>query len=327
MIMDEWSDYVKAVREARDQRPRPEPTPLGSAYQKKTKRMRRKNDIYSQPSGHKNLSTGSPFNNKTQRAGTDRLRFEEDVDPASIDLSSFEVQDDLERRLWNSKDQLRPLFRQYMMKIAMDFIDSMDLPVKVTDIKLTGSIANFNWSQFSDVDLHIIVDMSQYGTDEELVRGFFDGKRIAWNQNHNIKLAGYDVELYIEGKDDLHVSTGMYSVLRDEWITKPEQQKQTIEYDLVQQKAAALMDMVESAEQMLSREDYKAAHLFADKLKEKIRNMRSCGLEKGGAFSPENLAFKVLRRNGYLAMLSDVKNRAYDGLHSHEAKGGIKVKI
>lgn len=325
--MEDWNDYIRTVREARDQRPKPEPTPLGSKYQKKTKGMRRRNDIYSSPAGHKNLNTGAPFNNKTQRAGTDRLRFEEDVDPESIDLDSFKIQDDLERRLWDNKDKLKPLIRQYMMKIAMDFIDSLDLEIKVIDVKLTGSIANYNWSKFSDVDLHIVVDMSEYGEDEELVRGYFDGKRIAWNQNHNIKLAGYDVELYIEGVDDVHIATGMYSVLNDDWIVKPKREQHEIEEDLVKQKAAYLMDLVDAAELMLSREDYRAAHAMAEKLKEKIRNMRKCGLEQGGAYSPENLAFKVLRRNGYLASLSDVKNRAYDGMRTYKSGGGIVVRV
>jgi len=325
--MDEWNDYVKAVREARA--PRKEPTPFKSAYQKKTKGMRKKNDITAQSkktTGHKNLDSGTPFNSPTQPAGTDRLRFE-DVDPESIELDSFEIRDDLERRIWNSKDHLKPLFRQYMMKVALDFIDGLDIPVKVKDIKLTGSIANFNWSKFSDIDLHVVVDLEDYGEDEEIVRGFFDGKRIAWNNTHNIKLAGYDVELYIEGADDLHISTGMYSVLNKEWIVKPERQAQTFDKDLVRQKAAGLMDMIDASEVSLSREDYKAAFTMADRLKDKIRRMRKCGLEKSGAYSAENLAFKVMRRNGYLEKLSDVKNRAYDGLHTVSKAGGIRIKI
>lgn len=327
MNMQDWNDYVKTLREARDQRAKPEqPLTKMGKYQIKTKRMRKKNDIYSTKAGHKNLSSGAPYNNKTQQAGTDLLRFE-DVDPESIDLDSFEIQDDLERSLWNSKDKLKPLMRQHMMKVALDFIDSLDLKVNILDIKLTGSIANYNWSKYSDVDLHIVVDMSEYGESEELVRGYFDGKRIVWNQNHNIKLAGYDVELYIEGANDVHIATGMYSVMKDAWIVKPKRIDATIEEDLVRQKAAYLMDLVDSAEIMLSREDHEAAYKLSEKLKEKIRNMRRCGLEKAGAYSPENLAFKVLRRTGYLGMLSDIKNRAYDGLHTPKEGGGIVVKI
>lgn len=319
--MEDWNDFKRMIREVA------EPTPFKSAAQKRYKKLRKKNDIYSSPAGHKNLSSGSPFSGKTQRAGTDRLRFEEEVDPSSIDLSSFEIQDDLERNLWSAKDELKPLMREYMLKIALDFIESLDIPVKVTDIRLTGSIANFNWSKYSDVDLHIIVDFSDYGDEEELVRGYFDGKRIVWNNNHDIKLAGYDVELYVEGDDDVHISTGMYSVIHNKWLTKPTKEEKAIEYDLIRQKAAGLMDMIEAAQETLQRKDYKAAHLFSEKLKEKIRNMRKCGLEKAGAYSVENLSFKVLRRNGYLGMLSDVKNKAYDGLHTHDPQGGIVIKV
>ncbi len=325
--MKEWKNYIEDLREARA--PRKEPTPFKSAYQKKTKGMRKRNDITAQSkktTGHKNLDTGAPFNSPTQPAGTDRLRFE-DVDPDSIEVDSFEIKDDLERKIWNSKDHLKPLFREYMMKIALDFIDGLGIPVKVQDVKLTGSIANYNWSKYSDIDLHIVVDFSDYGEDEEIVRGFFDGKRIAWNNDHNIKLAGYDVEMYVEGDDDLHISTGMYSVLNEKWLTKPTREDKAFDADLVRQKAAALMDMIDASQEALSRKDYKAAFLIADKLKDKIRRMRKCGLEKSGAYSAENLAFKVLRRNGYLEKLSNVKTRAYDGQHSTASGGGIRIKI
>ncbi len=328
MSMEDWNDFKKAIREARvDQRPKTEPTPFKSPYQKKTKAMRRRNDIYSTKAGHKNLSTGAPFNNKTQQAGTDRLRFE-DVDPSSIELDSFQIQDDLERRLWNDEDELKPLIRQHLMKIAMDFIENLELAVKVKDIKLTGSIANYNWSKYSDIDLHIVVDFSDYADNEDLVRGYFDGKRIAWNQSHDIKVLGYDVEMYVEGDDDVHISTGMYSILRDEWIIRPERKAEKFDGDLVKQKAAYLMDMVDAAKMVLDRDDHKAAYAMAGKLKERISRMRKCGLEKGGAYSVENLAFKVLRRNGYLGKLSDIKNDAYDNMHTVKTTGkGIKVKI
>ena len=327
--MEDWNDFKKTIRESRDQRPKPERSQLTDPYQQKVKRQRADNDITVQSNktaGHKNLKSGAPFNNKTQRAGTDSLRFE-DVDPESINLDSFEIQDDLERRIWDDKDQLKPLLREYMMKIAMDFIESLELDVNVLDVKLTGSIANYNWSKFSDVDLHIVVDLSEYGDDEELVRGYFDGKRIAWNNKHSIKLAGYDVELYIEGDDDIHIATGMYSVLRDDWIVKPNREEKVIEKDLIRQKAAYLMDLIDASELALSRKDYRAAHAMADKLKIKIRNMRKCGLEKAGAYSPENLAFKVLRRNGYLELLSNVRDQAYDGIHTYKSGGGIVVRV
>ncbi len=42
-------------------------------------------------------------------------------------------------------------------------------------------------------------------------------------------------------------------------------------------------------------------------LKEKIKKMRKAGLDKKGEYSVENLAFKVLRNNGYLEKLGELK--------------------
>ena len=49
-----------------------------------------------------------------------------------------------------------------------------------------------------------------------------------------------------------------------------------------------------------------------DKLKNKLKKFRSAGLEKGGEYSYENLAFKFLRRNGYIKKLFELKNRLVD---------------
>ena len=76
LIVENWRKHLNEQRQ-RDQRPRKEPTPFKSKAQKKYKKKRKKNDIYSTISGHKNLKTGAPFTTKPRRSGTDRLRFEE----------------------------------------------------------------------------------------------------------------------------------------------------------------------------------------------------------------------------------------------------------
>ena len=47
-------------------------------------------------------------------------------------------------------------------------------------------------------------------------------------------------------------------------------------------------------------------------ISEKIKKMRQSGLDSGGEFSVENIVFKVLRRNGMLDRLYDIKTVAYD---------------
>ena len=54
-------------------------------------------------------------------------------------------------------------------------------------------------------------------------------------------------------------------------------------------------------------------HRFGVRLKEKIRRLRLVGLESPlREFSPENIAFKILRRDGTLEKLSNMKYNVYD---------------
>jgi hypothetical protein len=76
------------------------------------------------------------------------------------------------------------------------------------------------------------------------------------------------------------------------------------------------MDQVDRVEKLIDDGKYEEAEKYADKLKEKIQKMRKAGLETIGAYSVENLAFKVLRRTDYLGKLSDAKRKAYDSMLS-----------
>ena len=163
--MDKWIQYLN---EARDQRPQPEPTPFKSKAQKQYKSLRRKNDIYSTTAGHKNLKSGAPFDNKTKRAGTDNLRFEE------VDPESFEKKSDLHPKFWMA-GRLKPRISKRLMKIVQGFIDGLDMPapIDIEDIVLTGSLANYNWSKYSDVDLHVVVDFTKIDFNRRLVKKLF----------------------------------------------------------------------------------------------------------------------------------------------------------
>lgn len=296
-----WQDFVNSIREAG------EPTPFKSKAQKRYKALRKKNDIYSSPAGHKNLSSGAPYDNKTKRAGTDRLRFEEEVEP-----ESFDIHDNLEPRLWKGEN-LRASIATRLQKIAQDFIDGLSIEVDVEDITLTGSLANYNWSNYSDVDLHIIVDFGAIDSQRALVKAYFDNARAKWNTKHSIKIKGYDVEIYVEDSREQHLSSGVYSILNNEWIRKPKRYESSIDFLAARQKADDIETRVNMVRNLITTKSYKTAMIRIEKLKFKIRNMRAAGLEsKKQEFSTENIAFKILRRNGTLDMLEDLKNEVYD---------------
>jgi len=242
----------------------------------------------------------------------------EQNDPEDVDLSSFDFHDELNKDFWNQEDdKLDPEIRQKLIAIANDFWDSLEVgDTEYDDITFTGSLAAHNYSQFSDVDLHILVDFSEVDDKVDLVREYFNAMKSIWNRLHDILIKGYEVEIYVQDINDPHEAQGLYSILNDEWIKKPVLDKQDFDKDNVKKKAAGLMDQIDRLEPLIKEGKYEEAEKYADKLKSKIRKMRKTGLETVGAYSVENLAFKVLRRNGYLEKLSDAKREAYDKMLS-----------
>ena len=176
---------------------------------------------------------------------------------------------------------------------------SRDLPcLKIYDVTFTGSLANYNWSQFSDVDLHILVDFRDLPGIDELTEALMTAKRVNWNNKHNIEIFGFEVEIYIQDSNETHHSTGVYSVLHDRWEVRPQYEDFTIDYDNVKIKAAHIMTQIDKIENGFEAGNYEESISDVDRLKEKLRKFRKCGLEQGGEYSPENLAFIALRRNG-----------------------------
>lgn len=230
-----------------------------------------------------------------------------------IDLSGFKMNDELNPKIWDD-EKMKPEVRKTLLKIADDYFESLGLvDVDIEDITMTGSLANYNWSKYSDVDLHILVDYKDIPVDEDLVLDFLKSKSSAWNKEHDIQVYGFDVELYVQDIQEKHTSSGVYSILNDEWNIKPEKQKVEIDKKAVKDKANMVMDRVEELyDDVHEDRDYESIFKRSEKLQDKIKKMRQCGLDKAGEFSVENMAFKALRRNGTLDRLYDIKNLAYD---------------
>ena len=246
-----------------------------------------------------------------------------------VDLSSFKIQDDLHPKFWDEQKKLNPRIRKRLLNIAREFMDELGIESdQILDITMTGSLANYNWSKFSDIDLHIIVNYEDIDDNSELVKDYVTAKRIVWNDTHDIKIYGFEVEVYVEDESEDHMSTGIYSIQYDEWKTEPVHKAESFCEHCVQTKAVALMHQIDDIEQKFELEDYDMVLSRSLALKAKIKKLRQTGLEKTGAYSVENLAFKVLRRSGYLGKLSDLKNASYDELMSMENGGGrIRIKI
>lgn len=229
-------------------------------------------------------------------------------------LRSFTLHKELNPEIWTSDEKIDEDIADQLIQIAEDYFEELELDgVVLEDIILTGSLANYNWSKYSDFDLHLLFDFSEVNDDIELVRKFTDVKSKMFNKEHDIKIRGYEVEIYCQHIEDPHVSTGQYSLINDEWIVKPSPQNFQIDQELIRKKAEKIMSQIQDLEKDLERgESFNKINKQFKKIWDKIKVGRKSGLAKEGEFSIENLVFKFLRRNEYITRLLEVKKRAYD---------------
>jgi predicted nucleotidyltransferase len=228
-------------------------------------------------------------------------------------IKSFEPQDELNPKIWekgSKEPEMKPEVRERLLNIAYEFIDFVGIDMVISDIVLTGSLANYTWSKYSDFDLHVIINFLQFPENQrELYKELFNLKKIMFNQKYNIKIFGYEVELYLEDEAESHFSSGVYTLLFDEWATEPKKQDVSIDKKTIESKAKQWMRIIDGVLDNIQDEDIETAKELIEKYKEKLRRFRTCGLEKGGDYSSENLVFKILRRNGYLEKLRNEKEK------------------
>lgn len=240
-------------------------------------------------------------------------------------LKSFKVRDTLNPKVWDNHDNggeatLKPKVQDALEKIAKDFEDTLGEDVKVEDVVLTGSLSNYNWSEFSDFDLHLIIDFKQFGKQAQLYKDLFGLKKQLYNDKHDIKIYSYPVELYPQDAEEAHFASGVYSVKNKKWISKPSKEKPQLESLVLTKKIDSWVEKIESLIANVKKQGLKANEENIEKLKQKLKDYRKSGLEKEGEYSYENLVFKYLRRSELLQKLYDTINRQTDKELSVEVK-------
>ena len=241
----------------------------------------------------------------------------EAIEDSDIDLPSMEIKDSLNMNVWQSEDRIKNEISSRLIQIAIDFLESIGIEQDIiNDIILTGSLANYNWTEFSDIDLHILLDYRNVDENTELVKEFFNAKKADWNKVHQIMIKGHEVEIYVQDVHEPHISTGIYSLLEEQWIVKPSLEVPKINYETIKIKAKSIMDQIDRVEELYKKNNFEAAQNVSDLLKGKIKRLRRCGLAERGVYSTENIVFKTLRNNGYIKKILDLKTDSYDKLMS-----------
>lgn len=198
----------------------------------------------------------------------------------------------LNPKIWHD-GELDPEVADKLKEIAEAFVDFVGIDLDIVDLTITGSNANYTWTEYSDLDLHVIVKGTPSDNDREL----FNAKKTLWGDQHDITIKGLPVECYVQGSEEEHHSTGVYSLLNASWVVEPKKIKPRVDDRSVDAKKDAVLHDIEIA--LLSKD--------LDRIrsaKDKITQMRKAGLERAGEWSTENLVFKIIRNLGLIDQIA-----------------------
>jgi hypothetical protein len=212
---------------------------------------------------------------------------------------SFQIHDKLNPTFWDG-EMLRPKVRSQLKRIAVAWIDYVGLERgSVEDILLLGGNAGYNYTKYSDLDLHVVIDQTKSKC-PDLLSDYYKDKKQLWTLTHDIKIYGHAVEPYVEesGKKR-RKNQGVYSIKNNKWIITPGKFTGDVDKDLLKSKVSDMIGKIDSVIKYANNPS------VLENLLKKIRDMRNSGLDKSGEFAFENLVFKELRNKGYIDKLAD----------------------
>ena len=256
-----------------------------------------------------------------------------EIETNDIDMKPFNVKDKLNPEFFDKEGQLNSQIRLKLLDIADDFIDSLKIKwVKPSDIVLTGSIANYNWSKYSDVDIHIIYNYSDVYKKTDFVKDYFNSKKELWNSTHTeLTIKDFPVEISVEDSSDPAKSTGVYSLEKNKWVKEPENMNDSkLNKEYIKKFCAKQMSKLDKLfDEMDNETDKVKIKKISDEIENlytKLKDMRGEGLASSEKeMSTGNIIWKVIKHMGYIEKLWNYINNAYDRANTIDEKINGKI--
>ena len=232
---------------------------------------------------------------------------------SSVDTEIFHLHADLSPLLWDENGDVRPELLPKLMALAQAYVEFCKIPedVKVQDITLTGSLSGYNYTKYSDLDIHVIIDYNDIPATEELVTNYFMMKKDMWADEFDLKFFTYPIEMYVQDLSQYRGGTSpQFSLMNQKWVHDPVKPEDDFDETTVVKKSKDIMHQVtELEDEVFNDPDFDAEDALDElaKLKDKIKTMRVAAIKQSGDFGTGNLVFKVLRNSGFLQRITDLK--------------------
>ena len=209
------------------------------------------------------------------------------------------INEELNPKLWNG-NKLQEDVKTKIEQIVNKFKESLEqdgIKFNIEDILIVGSNASYNYNSDSDLDVHIITDMSKEDCDKHHNAILYDLYKSVFNKEYDITINDVEVELYVEDKETTVKSNGIYSLSKG-WIKQPVKENvKKVNVD------AEVQEWTEKAEKAKSSGNSEEVDSFIDEL----YKMRKESIASEGEYGKGNLIFKALRRNKTIEHLMEYK--------------------
>ena len=216
----------------------------------------------------------------------------------NADGITIEAHDKLNEKLFDTtSNTLKPEVLEALLQVAKDFQDTLEFGPELKDVYFTGSCANYNYNDASDIDIHLVFDYENAGLNAEMLNEYYKLKKKIYNDEHNIKIKGFPVEVGVENINTPLITSGIYSLKTNEWVKEPS--KNTFK------NASANLGDFEQTVNYIERAINTQEPEQILRLWKEISKSRREALANGGETAPWNIIFKKLRAEGYLQRLRD----------------------
>lgn len=226
--------------------------------------------------------------------------------------------DTLNPLLWDN-NKLKIEIRDKLIEIYQTFVNRLkenEIPIDVVDVLLLGSNASYNYTDKSDIDLHLVVDFTDLPLNPTLTQLFYNNEKSKFNDDYDINIKGLPVEVYIEDVNSGTTSNGIYSLIQNKWLKFPQYNPpKDVNYDLLLTKykndcnEALASNSLETIKGMINE----------------IKMLRKISLMNNGEYSKGNLVFKELRNDGTIDSLYDKMKELTSQELSLESKQGGNI--
>ena len=214
-------------------------------------------------------------------------------------FEKFEVHDTLNPKLWSKDNSLLPEVSDKIFEIIEQFLETSEIDLPIVDARIVGSQASYNYTDESDLDIHLIANFDYIDAPDALMQALCNCLKSDFNSSFDISIRGIETEIYVEDINSISVSNGVYSIYDQAWVKFPKKIDSIPDVD-ISEKFSNTIDEINRV--------LKSNNL--DKIEFLINTIylnRKNALANEGEYGPGNQLFKEIKRSGYLRKLKDAR--------------------